>query len=103
MPVVVAHGEGRVQHENIEPLQTSNLVCLRYVNSQREVVETYPQNPNGSPFGITAVTNEDGRFTIMMPHPERLFRSVQFSWHPDDWGEESPWMRMFHNARLALN
>ncbi len=103
LPVVVAHGEGRVQHENIEPLQASNLVCLRYVNSQREVVETYPQNPNGSPFGITAVTNEDGRFTIMMPHPERLFRSVQFSWHPDDWGEESPWMRMFHNARLALN
>ncbi|MDH5265146.1 MAG: phosphoribosylformylglycinamidine synthase subunit PurQ, partial [Betaproteobacteria bacterium] len=66
------------------------------------VTETYPYNPNGSPAGITAVTTPDGRFTIMMPHPERVFRTVLMSWHPDGWGEDSPWMRMFRNARAWL-
>ena len=61
--------------------------------------EVYPYNPNGSPAGITGVTTADGRFSIMMPHPERVFRTVQMSWHPDDLGEDSPWMRMFRNAR----
>ena len=59
----------------------------------------YPANPNGSPLGLTGFTTRDGRVTIMMPHPERVFRSVQNSWHPDDWGEDGPWLRMFRNAR----
>jgi phosphoribosylformylglycinamidine synthase len=59
----------------------------------------YPCNPGGSPEGVTGLTTADGRFTILMPHPERVFRSVQLSWHPDSWGEDSPWMRMFRNAR----
>jgi phosphoribosylformylglycinamidine (FGAM) synthase-like amidotransferase family enzyme len=64
--------------------------------------ETYPANPNGSPNGITAVTSESGRATIMMPHPERVFRTVSNSWHPENWGEDSPWMRIFRNARKQL-
>jgi phosphoribosylformylglycinamidine synthase len=62
--------------------------------------ETYPLNPNGSPFGITALTTATGRVTIMMPHPERVFRTVQMSWHPENWGEDSPWMKLFYNARV---
>jgi phosphoribosylformylglycinamidine synthase len=64
--------------------------------------EAYPANPNGSPLGITGLTTADGRFTILMPHPERVFRTVQHSWHPDGWGEDGPWMRMFRNARVWL-
>ena len=64
--------------------------------------ETYPANPNGSPNGITAVTTESGRVTIMMPHPERVFRTVSNSWHPENWGEDGPWMRIFRNARKQL-
>ncbi|WP_203416035.1 phosphoribosylformylglycinamidine synthase subunit PurQ, partial [Escherichia coli] len=67
-----------------------------------KVTETYPANPNGSPNGITAVTSESGRATIMMPHPERVFRTVSNSWHPENWGEDSPWMRIFRNARKQL-
>lgn len=72
---------------------------MRYLDNAGNPSEVYPYNPNGSPQGITGVTTADGRFTIMMPHPERVYRTVQMSWHPDDLGEDSPWMRMFRNAR----
>ena len=101
MPIVVAHGEGRIEtrdHDAAELLR-QKLACLRYVDAGGAASETYPINPNGSALGLNGFTNEDGRFTIMMPHPERIFRSVQNSWHPSDWGEYSPWMRMFRNAR----
>jgi phosphoribosylformylglycinamidine synthase len=95
LPVVVSHGEGRaVFHASSCPE-----VALRYVDHRGAPATTYPYNPNGSPEGITGVTTPDGRFTIMMPHPERVFRSVQMSWHPDGLGEDSPWMTMFRNAR----
>ena len=75
------------------------LVAARFVDGNGNIATTYPANPNGSPAGVAALTTADGRFTIMMPHPERVFRTVQMSWHPEDWGEDSPWMRMFRNAR----
>jgi len=102
LPVVVAHGEGYAGFESREQAQAaleSGHVALRYVDHYGEPAETYPQNPNGSALGITGLTTDDGRFTIMMPHPERMFRTVQHSWHPDEWGEDGPWMRMFRNAR----
>ncbi len=105
LPIVVSHGEGRVQFDDVQPktLQQSQWVALRYVNNAGQVTETYPANPNGSPFGITGMTTPNGRFTIMMPHPERLFLSHQYSWLPDDWqSEEGPWMQMFWNARRWL-
>ena len=75
------------------------LVALRYVDNRGKPTTLYPLNPNGSPEGITGLTTPDGRFTILMPHPERVFRTVQNSWRPDEWGEDGPWMRMFRNAR----
>jgi phosphoribosylformylglycinamidine synthase len=78
----------------------SGLVTARYVDGRGAVATRYPQNPNGSPLGITGLTTADGRVTIMMPHPERVFRAVTNSWHPDEWGEDGPWMRMFRNARV---
>jgi len=74
-------------------------VVLRYVDHRGAATERYPFNPNGSPGGITGVTTPDGRVTIMMPHPERVFRSVQMSWRPGGLGEDSPWLTMFRNAR----
>ncbi len=102
IPVACAHGEGRVEcsDESLSYLQTNNLLAGQFVNYANEVTEHYPANPNGSPQGATAFCNDDGRFTILMPHPERVFRSLQHSWHPDSWGENSPWIRMFENARL---
>ena len=98
LPLVVAHGEGRA--EFIDDKQLANSIAsVRYINSSGHAAESYPHNPNGSPGGLTGFTTEDGRFTIMMPHPERLFRSLQYSWKPDGWGEDGPWMRMFRNAR----
>lgn len=97
LPIVVSHGEGRAVFENSTPDQV--VAALRYVDHQGQPTELYPLNPNGSPGGLTGVTTEDGRFTLMMPHPERVFRSVQMSWYPKGWGEDSPWMRMFRNAR----
>ncbi|MFN6961268.1 MAG: phosphoribosylformylglycinamidine synthase, partial [Rhodocyclaceae bacterium] len=95
LPVVVSHGEGRAVFASaIRPP-----VALRYVDHRGNVATRYPFNPNGSPEGITGVTTPDGRFTIMMPHPERVFRTMQMSWHPAGLGEDSPWMTMFHNAR----
>jgi phosphoribosylformylglycinamidine synthase len=101
MPIVVAHGEGRVETRDCaaEDLLEQKLACLRYVDASGVASETYPINPNGSALGLNGFSNEDGRFTIMMPHPERIFRSVQNSWASPDWGEYSPWMRMFGNAR----
>ncbi len=102
LPIVVAHGEGRAmfaQEDDVQQVLDAGQVSLRYVDHYGRPTETYPFNPNGSPQGITALTNEDGRFTIMMPHPERVFRTVQHSWHPDDWGEDGPWLRIFRNAR----
>ncbi len=93
IPVAVAHGEGRA-------VGSSGESCLRYVDNHLEVTEMYPANPNGSPAGATGYTNADGRFTVMMPHPERVFRTAQMSWAPEGWGEDSPWMRMFRNGRV---
>ena len=106
MPVVVSHGEGRAEWQDSDQAQEvseSKLVSLRYIDNQSDVTTTYPANPNGSPLGITGLTTNDGRFTIMMPHPERVFRAGQMSWHPQDWQEDSPWMRMFRNARTYVN
>jgi phosphoribosylformylglycinamidine synthase len=72
------------------------------VDNHGRVTEHYPENPNGSPGGLTALTTPDGRVTILMPHPERVFRSVQLSYRPAHWGEDSPWMRMFRNARVFV-
>ncbi len=105
LPIAVAHGEGRAEFPNDEALQradSSGLVVARYVDHRGHTTETYPCNPNGSPHGISGLTTDDGRVTIMMPHPERVFRTVQYSWHPDEWGEDGPWMRFFRNARVAV-
>ncbi|NQY27686.1 MAG: phosphoribosylformylglycinamidine synthase [Piscirickettsiaceae bacterium] len=98
MPIAVAHGEGRVDFSETGS-QNDALVAMRYVDHTGQVTQQYPQNPNGSPEGITSLTTTDGRVTIMMPHPERVTRTVQHSWHPDDWGKDGPWLRLFHNAR----
>lgn len=103
LPIVIAHGEGRaVWSEQIQSdlALTNQCVSLQYVDNQRQVTQHYPQNPNGSPAGITALCNRDGRVTIMMPHPERVFRAVQNSWVPDEWQEDGAWLRLFRNARL---
>jgi phosphoribosylformylglycinamidine synthase len=103
VPIAVAHGEGRAEfrdEQHLSGLAGSNQVALRYVDNWGAVTETYPANPNGSPQGITGITSEDGRVTIMMPHPERVYRTVQMSWHPHNWEEDSPWLRMFRNARV---
>ncbi len=97
-----AHGEGRAEFAGPDALQqaeTDGLIALRYVNNHGKLTERYPLNPNGSPSGVAAISSADGRATIMMPHPERVFRNVQLSWRPADWsGEFSPWLRMFQNA-----
>ena len=93
LPVVVAHGEGRAETGPGIPTP-----CLRFVDNRHRPAERYPANPNGSPGGLTGFTAGDGRATILMPHPERTFRTVQLSWHPPGWEEESPWMEMFRNA-----
>ncbi|MFP5349233.1 MAG: phosphoribosylformylglycinamidine synthase [Gammaproteobacteria bacterium] len=103
LPIAVAHGEGRAEFASQEQLQTAildRLVALCYVDNRGDLARTYPYNPNGSPHGITGLTTKDGRFTILMPHPERVFRTVANSWHPDHWGEDSPWLRLFRNARV---
>ena len=104
-PIAVAHGEGRAEFSSKEAEQAalnSQYLAMQYVDNNGKVTESYPSNPNGSPSGIAALCNEDGRFTIMMPHPERVFRAVTNSWRPDDWQEYSPTMRMFRNARHWL-
>lgn len=105
LPIAVAHGEGRAEfasREAAEACLKTGLVSLRYVDGKHQYTERYPLNPNGSPFGITGLTSKDGRALIMMPHPERVFRTVQNSWHPADWGEYAPWMKLFLNARAFV-
>ncbi len=106
LPIAVAHGEGRAQFAD-EHAQTaceaSSTVALRYVENTLSVADKYPANPNGSPLGITGLTSEDGRATIMMPHPERVFRTVQNSWAPRHWGEDGAWLRLFRNARRWID
>lgn len=101
IPVAVAHGEGRASFAS-DGDRKAVLAAARYVDGHGAATEAYPANPNGSPEGLTAFTSSDGRATILMPHPERVFRSVQMSWRPAPWGEDSPWMRMFRNARAAV-
>ncbi|AGI25617.1 phosphoribosylformylglycinamidine synthase [Pseudomonas sp. ATCC 13867] len=103
LPIAIAHGEGHAEFESEEALLEADLsgcVSLRFVDNLGKVTESYPANPNGSPRGITGLTSRDGRVTIMMPHPERVFRAVQNSWRPDEWEEDGGWMRMFRNARV---
>jgi len=105
LPIPVAHGEGLADFEkphSAKRAMDDGLVCLRFVDGAGRVAERYPENPNGSPLGVTGLTVPDGRVTIMMPHPERVFRSAQHSWHPREWGEDGPWLRMFRNARVWL-
>ena len=103
IPIAVAHGEGYAEFLDAHAAQVfsdSGLVAGRFVDNHHKITEHYPLNPNGSPFGMTALTTATGRVTIMMPHPERVFRSACMSWSPADWPEDSPWMQMFYNARL---
>ncbi|MBD1581567.1 phosphoribosylformylglycinamidine synthase [Pseudoalteromonas sp. S16_S37] len=102
MPIAVSHGEGHAEFANdaaIKAALDSGTVAIQYVDNFGKTTTQYPNNPNGSPEGITGITSLDGRATVMMPHPERVFRAVANSWHPDEWKEDSPWMRMFRNAR----
>jgi phosphoribosylformylglycinamidine synthase len=101
LPIVTAHGEGRAAFASAADLERceSGFTAVRFVSNRGEPTERYPANPNGSPRGIAGLSNADGRVTIMMPHPERVFRTVQHSWHPPEWGECSPWQRLFDNAR----
>ncbi len=105
MPIAVAHGEGFAEFSDknvVNSVLEQKLATMRFIDSMSTPTEVYPFNPNGSPQGITGLTTHDGRFSIMMPHPERVFRAVQHSWRPDDWVEDGPWMRMFRNARKFI-
>ena len=102
MPIAISHGEGRAEFSSQKAMQRlldSNQIAMRFLDNHGAVASTYPANPNGSPEGITGVSSSDGRATLMMPHPERVYRTVSNSWHPEDWGEDGAWMRMFRNAR----
>ena len=95
LPIVIAHGEGRAEfHTDID----HSMTCMRFIDHRAVQTQHYPENANGSPYGITGLTSVDGRVTLLMPHPERVFRKVQHSWHPDTWNEDSPWIQMFYNA-----
>jgi phosphoribosylformylglycinamidine synthase len=105
IPIAVAHGEGRAEFTSdaqLSALASAGQVAARFVDHRGRPTQHYPENPNGSPQGITAITTPDGRATIIMPHPERVFRSVQLSWRPPNAGEDSPWMRLFRNARVFV-
>ncbi len=100
--IATSHGEGRATFSNAEDLAACGAdgkITIRYVDNRGNPATSYPANPNGSPGGTAGFCSADGRVTIMMPHPERVFRTVQHSWHPPEWGEDGPWMRMFRNAR----
>ncbi len=104
MPIAVAHGEGRAEfHDDVHLASAQHNVGLRYIENDGSVASRYPANPNGAPMGIAGLSSDDGRATIMMPHPERVIRAVQNSWHPDDWQEDAPWMRLFRNARKWID
>ena len=105
MPIAVSHGEGQVEFKSAQQLAgltAQKLVIAQYIDNNLQPTEVYPANPNGSVNGITAISNSDGRVAIMMPHPERVYRAVSNSWHPEDWTEDGAWMRLFRNARVAL-
>ena len=106
LPVVVSHGEGRADFAHLgrdgNSVSDGLAIALQYIDGTGAVTQTYPLNPNGSPQGIAGVTNADGRITIMMPHPERVYQTAQMSWQPENWGELSGWYRMFAAARKAL-
>jgi phosphoribosylformylglycinamidine synthase len=103
IPIAMAHGEGYAEFRDAAQVKAAQPhVTLRFADNDGQPTERYPFNANGSPQGITGLTTADGRFTILMPHPERVFRTAQMSWHPQEWGEDSPWMRMFRNARAWL-
>jgi phosphoribosylformylglycinamidine synthase len=103
IPVATAHGEGYAEFRDAAQLAAARpLVTLRFVDGAGAATERYPFNANGAPEGITGLTTADGRWSILMPHPERVFRSIQMSWRPPEWGEDSPWLRMFRNARAWL-
>lgn len=106
LPIAVAHGEGRVEFTNADMAKKcleSGLVSLRYVDGNHNYTERYPLNPNGSVYGMTGLCSEDGRAMIMMPHPERVFRTCQYSWHPAEWTNEfGPWMQLFRNGRIFV-
>ncbi|MDB6169926.1 MAG: phosphoribosylformylglycinamidine synthase [Verrucomicrobia bacterium] len=106
IPIAVAHGEGFAEFRDPAAMRAcseSGLVAGRFVNNHHEVTEQYPLNPNGSPLGMTALTTASGRVTIMMPHPERVFRTAAMSWAPPTWSEDSPWMKLFYNARAWVS
>jgi len=100
MPIAIAHGEGRAIFKGN---QSDQHIALQYVDHAGDLTQTYPHNPNGSDNAVAGVTNDSGQVTIMMPHPERVFRAVQNSYHPKDWDERSPWLRMFENARAWVD
>ena len=105
LPVPVAHGEGRAEFaeaSDLGQLGSAGLVAAQYVDTHHRVSEAYPANPNGSEDGLAGVTAADGRVLILMPHPERVFRTVQNAWSDPSWGEDGPWLRLFRNARRAL-
>jgi phosphoribosylformylglycinamidine synthase len=103
LPIATSHGEGRATfRDDMARYASSYTIAMRYVNNYGEVADRYPANPNGSLDGICGLANEDGRVTIMMPHPERVALTQQNSWHPDEWGVDGPWMRLFRNARVAV-
>ena len=106
IPVAVAHGEGRaefVDGQSLEQLSMDQKVALRYIDHYGQLTEKYPENPNGSPQGVTGICNADGRVTLMMPHPERVYRAVTNSWVPGEWDDDGAWLRMFRNARVFVN
>ena len=106
IPIAVSHGEGRAEFSSISDLHDLNQnrqVALRFLENTGDIAARYPANPNGSPEGVTGITSTDGRVTLMMPHPERVFHTVLNSWHPDEWGEDGAWMRLFRNARLFID
>jgi len=100
MPIAIAHGEGKA---NFGSRTESPKIAMQYVNHSGDPSQTYPHNPNGSENAVAGICDESGRITIMMPHPERVFRTIQNSWHPNEWQERSPWLRMFENARKWIN
>ena len=102
LPIATSHGEGRATFSGNATLSEASVV-LRYVDNRGAIATTYPANPNGSVDGVCGLTSADGRATIMMPHPERVVRTTQNSWHPEAWGDDSPWIRMFRNARVAVS
>ena len=102
LPIVTSHGEGRAQfydHSDHLALSENQQTCIRYVDNFKNPASLYPANPNGSEGGLASLCSVDGRVSIVMPHPERVLRSIQYSWCPPEWGEYGPWLKMFQNAR----